>query len=167
MLSSRKPFSPEIDHRKCIEDGAYYRMEGADSGWETISKDAKDLVEKMLTVDPAKRIDINGIFDHPWLQKAQPEYVEDNEVFDPEYRNRMKKLGLKDKLRECFNFDIQVKRESFRDNLQKTRSGGIPLDDVNTLTDSSSDNATYAENYNYNTNLQNLRRALVDKIFSK
>ncbi|KAI8360739.1 kinase-like domain-containing protein [Choanephora cucurbitarum] len=36
--------------------------------WKGLSKDAKDLVNKMLQVDPKKRVDIQQVLDHPWLQ---------------------------------------------------------------------------------------------------
>lgn len=39
----------------------------ADYGWGSISKEAKDLIEKMLTKDPAKRITATAMLEHPWL----------------------------------------------------------------------------------------------------
>lgn len=35
------------------------------------SEDAKDLINKILTVDPAKRITTQGIKNHPWLQVSE------------------------------------------------------------------------------------------------
>lgn len=35
--------------------------------WDTLSDNAKDLVKKMLVVDPLKRITITEIQQHPWL----------------------------------------------------------------------------------------------------
>lgn len=40
-------------------------MEGKD--WEGVSAEAKDLVSKMLTVDPEKRITTSEILAHPWI----------------------------------------------------------------------------------------------------
>lgn len=37
--------------------------------WKHISKDAKDLIQKLLTEDPEKRIDAKGIQEHPWITK--------------------------------------------------------------------------------------------------
>lgn len=34
-----------------------------------ISNDAKDLIEKMLVVNPLKRAKISEIMEHPWYQK--------------------------------------------------------------------------------------------------
>ncbi|CAI7771747.1 unnamed protein product [Closterium sp. NIES-53] len=39
----------------------------ADGGKREVSWAAKDLICRMMTVDPLERIDIDGILDHPWL----------------------------------------------------------------------------------------------------
>ena len=39
--------------------------------WDEISKDAKDLITKMLEVNPEKRITIEEIWKHPWVVKGQ------------------------------------------------------------------------------------------------
>lgn len=36
--------------------------------WETISEAAKDLLKRMLTVDPNKRITVQEILNHRWLR---------------------------------------------------------------------------------------------------
>lgn len=38
--------------------------------WKKISEDAKDLITKMLTVDPEKRIKIDEIIKHPWISNV-------------------------------------------------------------------------------------------------
>ena len=38
--------------------------------WDNISKEAKDLVRAMLTVDPKKRITAEAAMTHPWIGKA-------------------------------------------------------------------------------------------------
>ena len=40
--------------------------------WDPISDDAKDLIRKMLTVDPKDRITCQGALDHPWLKVGCP-----------------------------------------------------------------------------------------------
>lgn len=42
-----------------------------DEYWSEISSEAKDLIAKMLTVDPAKRITATQALQHPYL-KASP-----------------------------------------------------------------------------------------------
>lgn len=39
----------------------------ADYGWGAVSKEAKDLIEKMLTKDPAQRITAVQVLEDPWL----------------------------------------------------------------------------------------------------
>jgi calcium-dependent protein kinase len=39
----------------------------ADYGWSSVSKEAKDLIEKMLAKDPAERITAAAILEQPWL----------------------------------------------------------------------------------------------------
>lgn len=35
--------------------------------WYEVSLAAKDLIKRMLTVNPKKRITIEGILNHPWI----------------------------------------------------------------------------------------------------
>lgn len=39
----------------------------ADYGWGSVSKEAKDLIEKMLKKEPAERITAAQMLEHPWL----------------------------------------------------------------------------------------------------
>uniref|UniRef100_A0A7R9YZB3 non-specific serine/threonine protein kinase n=1 Tax=Chlamydomonas euryale TaxID=1486919 RepID=A0A7R9YZB3_9CHLO len=45
-------------------------MEGKYSAPETVSPAARDLLQRMLTVDPAKRITLPDVLLHPWVQAA-------------------------------------------------------------------------------------------------
>merc|ERR1712060_507843 len=45
--------------------------------WDPISDKAKDLIRKMLTVDPKKRITCQGALQHPWLKEAADHYVKE------------------------------------------------------------------------------------------
>merc|ERR1719398_388955 len=40
--------------------------------WDPISDQAKDVVRKMLIVDPRKRATIDELLQHPWLAAAAP-----------------------------------------------------------------------------------------------
>ena len=42
--------------------------------WDPISDEAKDLIRRMLTVDPKQRITCQGCLEHPWLKvrRGQP-----------------------------------------------------------------------------------------------
>ncbi|CAI5470610.1 unnamed protein product [Closterium sp. Yama58-4] len=39
----------------------------ADAPWQTVSREAKDLIRRMLTQDQFERLDIHGVLQHPWL----------------------------------------------------------------------------------------------------
>ncbi|KAG8230171.1 hypothetical protein J437_LFUL006103, partial [Ladona fulva] len=39
--------------------------------WQCISESGKDLVRKMLTLDPSQRITIQGVLSHPWLRDRE------------------------------------------------------------------------------------------------
>ncbi|CAF3801968.1 unnamed protein product [Rotaria sordida] len=38
-----------------------------DEFWSEVSESAKDLIRKMMCVDPTKRLTITGVLEHPWL----------------------------------------------------------------------------------------------------
>ena len=55
--------------------------------WLYISKDAQNLIDKMLTLEPSKRISINDAIKHPWFEKFQRETRIDNEMLKSYYTN--------------------------------------------------------------------------------
>ncbi|CEM35095.1 unnamed protein product [Vitrella brassicaformis CCMP3155] len=66
MLSGNPPFE---------DDGLYWQIQNAiytvDGGvWDHISEEGKDLVTKMMCVDPKQRITIDAILSHPWVLSA-------------------------------------------------------------------------------------------------
>ncbi|GJP49005.1 hypothetical protein CLOM_g8270 [Closterium sp. NIES-68] len=62
MLSANWPAFPD-DNRKLLPSDLQPKP------WPSISFEAKDLIRRMLTVDPMDRIDIIGVLEHPWLAK--------------------------------------------------------------------------------------------------
>lgn len=50
---------------------ADYRFEPTQY-WEDVSEDAKDFINKLLTIDPAKRLSAKEALQHRWLQEAAP-----------------------------------------------------------------------------------------------
>ncbi|XP_072565109.1 serine/threonine-protein kinase Chk2 isoform X2 [Paramormyrops kingsleyae] len=72
-LGGYPPFhaESEITVREQITQGCYRFIP---SKWEKISDEAKDLVRKLLVVDPKKRLTITEALQHPWMQdKAMKE----------------------------------------------------------------------------------------------
>jgi hypothetical protein len=47
----------------------------ADDAWHDVSESAKDLLRKMLVVDPASRISLEGVVTHPWITTHAPRTV--------------------------------------------------------------------------------------------
>ena len=68
----------------------------------------KDLVERLLQNDPAKRIPLIQVFDHPWVRRYQPLYeVEEEiaEVYSPKSIGRSPSNSIVD---EVLNQDTTV-----------------------------------------------------------
>jgi len=66
LLSGRMPFAgrtPGIQNAK-IMSGTFH-MKG--SSWDNVSSSAKSLIQRMLTVDPKKRISAKQILKHQWM----------------------------------------------------------------------------------------------------
>lgn len=38
--------------------------------WERVSREAKDLISKMLICNPEERLTIHDVFNHPWIAKV-------------------------------------------------------------------------------------------------
>ena len=55
--------------------------------WLYISKDAQNLIDKMLTLEPSKRISISDALKHPWFEKFQRESTIDNDKLRSYYTN--------------------------------------------------------------------------------
>ncbi|KAH0794086.1 CAMK family protein kinase [Histomonas meleagridis] len=70
LLSGTSPFplSPECCLRRCIEKGAYFYPQRT---WKGISEKAKNLIDRMICVDPIKRITAKEALDHPWFDKEE------------------------------------------------------------------------------------------------
>lgn len=54
--------------------------------WSHISESAKDLVRRMLMLDPAERITVYEALNHPWLKVTKPA------VYIPVSSSREKKI---------------------------------------------------------------------------
>ncbi|XP_034955139.1 serine/threonine-protein kinase Chk2 isoform X1 [Zootoca vivipara] len=67
-LSGYPPFSDKnarLSLREQIAQGEYYYCAEI---WQHVSEEAFDLVQKLLVVDPRKRLKIEEALEHPWLQ---------------------------------------------------------------------------------------------------
>ncbi|XP_058250499.1 calcium/calmodulin-dependent protein kinase type II delta 1 chain isoform X2 [Hemibagrus wyckioides] len=66
LLVGYPPFWDEDQHRlyQQIKAGAY---DFPSPEWDTVTPEAKDLINKMLTINPAKRITAAEALKHPWI----------------------------------------------------------------------------------------------------
>ncbi|XP_043917522.1 calcium/calmodulin-dependent protein kinase type II subunit delta isoform X1 [Protopterus annectens] len=66
LLVGYPPFWDEDQHRlyQQIKAGAY---DFPSPEWDTVTPEAKDLINKMLTINPAKRISATEALKHPWI----------------------------------------------------------------------------------------------------
>jgi len=75
--------------------------------WDNISEDAKDLIRKLLVLDPERRLSANEILQHPWLNSQNSR---DKLPFSAEIYNRMKQSN---KIVYFFTSLIYLKFKSF------------------------------------------------------
>ncbi|GAX83638.1 hypothetical protein CEUSTIGMA_g11062.t1 [Chlamydomonas eustigma] len=100
LLSGYSPFDDDNDAVlfEKIKKGTY---DADDPIWEGISKDAKDIVAKLLTVDSSARLSAEQALQHPWVQGKCFGDVDNGDV---------KQLaGTMDKMK-----NMAVKRDSMR-----------------------------------------------------
>ena len=66
LLGGYPPFYDESEPRlfRKIRQG---KPDMNDPVWEEVSKDAKDLIANLLVVDPTKRLTIEQVLEHPWM----------------------------------------------------------------------------------------------------
>ncbi|KAL1542871.1 Calcium-dependent protein kinase 29 [Salvia divinorum] len=105
--------------------------------WPSISSGAKDLITKMLTINPKRRISAAEALEHPWL-------VEDGEASDrpidsavlirmKQFRamNKLKKVALKVIAENMSEEDIKGMTQMFN-NIDTDQSGTITYDELRT-----------------------------------
>ena len=68
LLAGYEPFVGNGDLRKLFSLIKFAKFEFHDEYWSTISDDAKDLVSRMLTVNPTKRISAAEALNSSWIK---------------------------------------------------------------------------------------------------
>jgi len=69
ILSGCSPFSAD-EEEAILELVAQAKYEFHEAEWASISKDAKDLISRLLIVEPTKRLTMEELLNHPWLTQA-------------------------------------------------------------------------------------------------
>ncbi|CAM9684064.1 unnamed protein product [Ectocarpus fasciculatus] len=95
LLAGKPPFCDQDQNKlfRAIKSGNY---NFEDEFWQEVSDDAKDLITKLLTVDPARRMTASEACKHPWLT------IDDINLSSHNLSNRLaelKKFNTKRKLR--------------------------------------------------------------------
>jgi calcium/calmodulin-dependent protein kinase I len=81
LLCGRPPFQSK-SNREVLEKTCRgkYTMDGPQ--WQDVSDDAKDLVRKMLVIDPSKRITAADVLKHSWLMNLNESSINSNGNID-------------------------------------------------------------------------------------
>ncbi|KAI8807363.1 kinase-like domain-containing protein [Cladochytrium replicatum] len=85
MLSGELPFgnSDDPDLAARVSTGAFSFSNV--QRWATVTDEAKDLIKRLLVVDPAHRLDIEGVLSHLWILDQRP-------VLEKLYRRLLTKI---------------------------------------------------------------------------
>ncbi|CDP07348.1 unnamed protein product [Coffea canephora] len=136
LLSGFPPFSAEND-KAIFNEILVGRLDFQSSPWPSISSGAKDLVRKMLTMDPRKRITAAGALEHPWLKEggeASDTPIDSVvQIRMKQFRamNKLKKLALKVIAENLSEEEIKGLRQMFN-NMDTDRSGTITYEELKT-----------------------------------
>ncbi|XP_004291330.1 PREDICTED: calcium-dependent protein kinase 29 isoform X1 [Fragaria vesca subsp. vesca] len=136
LLSGVPPFWAETE--KGIFDSIIEgKLDLQSAPWPSISDAAKDLIRKMLTKDPKKRITAADVLEHPWMKK-------DGEASDKpidsavlirmkQFRamNKLKKLALKVIAETLSEEEIHGLKQMFN-NIDTDGSGNITFEELRT-----------------------------------
>ncbi|GAB4846161.1 Calcium-dependent protein kinase 33 [Ancistrocladus abbreviatus] len=133
LLSGVPPFWAETE--KGIFDAILQgHIDFESKPWPSISNSAKDLVRKMLTQDPKKRITATQVLEHPWLKDgAASDKPIDSAVLSrmKQFRamNKFKKLALKVIAENLSGDEIQGLKQMFA-NIDTDNSGSITYEEL-------------------------------------
>ncbi|KAM3138561.1 hypothetical protein pb186bvf_009313 [Paramecium bursaria] len=114
LLCGYPPFGgEEAEILQRIEAGKY---EFDPEDWGKVSEDAKNLIRKMLEVDPNKRLSAKQAYDDPWIQKNAP-----NQALDPKAIKNLSSFQGKNKLKAAIMQFIatQIMTNQEKEELQK------------------------------------------------
>ncbi|XP_051125295.1 calcium-dependent protein kinase 2-like [Andrographis paniculata] len=132
LLSGVPPFWAESE--KGIFDAILNEQIDFDSSpWPSISSSAKDLVRKMLTKDPRRRITPTQVLEHPWIKGQASDKPIDSAVLSrmKQFRamNKLKKLALKVIAESLSEEEIKGLKAMFL-NMDTDNSGTITYEEL-------------------------------------
>lgn len=130
MITGRQPFHAKSRSRiaEKIKQGKYDKPLLAKSH---CSDELKDLIKKILIVEPKKRISVQAMLDHPWITKSYK--IQQNAQLDREILSSLKEFNQKNLLQKEILFvmariskenEIQKLKQAFK-LIDKDNSGEI------------------------------------------
>ncbi|GLT34395.1 hypothetical protein SLA2020_089130 [Shorea laevis] len=134
LLSGAPPFLAETQ-QGVFEEILKGELDLESAPWPTISEGAKDLVRKMLTMDPKKRITAAKALEHPWLKvdgEASDRPIDSavqSRLKQFRAMNKLKKLALKVIAESLSAEEITGLKEMFS-NIDVDRSGTVTFEEL-------------------------------------
>ena len=77
MLSGYEPFYGESD-TELIDANREAKVDFPHADWHSVSVEGRDLIERMIVVDPAQRIGAREALRHPWITRRAPSLPNNN-----------------------------------------------------------------------------------------
>ncbi|XP_010529441.1 PREDICTED: calcium-dependent protein kinase 21 [Tarenaya hassleriana] len=135
LLSGVPPFWAETE-KGIFDEIIKGEIDFDSQPWPSISESAKDLVRKMLTKDPKKRITASQVLEHPWIKGGEaPDKPIDSAVLSrmKQFRamNKLKKLALKVIAENMSEEEIKGLKTMFA-NMDTDKSGTITYEELKT-----------------------------------
>uniref|UniRef100_A0A8C7XF19 calcium/calmodulin-dependent protein kinase n=1 Tax=Oryzias sinensis TaxID=183150 RepID=A0A8C7XF19_9TELE len=131
LLVGYPPFWDEDQHRlyQQIKAGAY---DFPSPEWDTVTPEAKDLINKMLTINPAKRITAAEALKHPWISHRS---TVASCMHRQETVECLKKFNARRKLKvRPFSFSVSI----YFTSLESSESTNTTIEDEDTRADDAS-----------------------------
>nr|XP_049577592.1 calcium/calmodulin-dependent protein kinase type II delta 2 chain isoform X2 [Syngnathus scovelli] len=131
LLVGYPPFWDEDQHRlyQQIKAGAY---DFPSPEWDTVTPEAKDLINKMLTINPSKRITASEALKHPWIcQRSTVASM----MHRQETVECLKKFNARRKLKGAILTTLLVTRNFSAKSLLNKKTDGVKVNNkANTAT---------------------------------
>ncbi|XP_072319944.1 calcium/calmodulin-dependent protein kinase type II delta 2 chain isoform X2 [Eucyclogobius newberryi] len=131
LLVGYPPFWDEDQHRlyQQIKAGAY---DFPSPEWDTVTPEAKDLINKMLTINPSKRITAAEALKHPWIcQRSTVASM----MHRQETVECLKKFNARRKLKGAILTTLLVTRNFSAKSLLNKKTEGVKVNNkANTVT---------------------------------
>ncbi|XP_077061223.1 calcium/calmodulin-dependent protein kinase type II delta 2 chain isoform X2 [Siphateles boraxobius] len=135
LLVGYPPFWDEDQHRlyQQIKAGAY---DFPSPEWDTVTPEAKDLINKMLTINPSKRITASEALKHPWIcQRSTVASM----MHRQETVECLKKFNARRKLKGAILTTLLVTRNFSAKSLLNKKTDGVKVNNKTNLASSPKD----------------------------